>query len=96
MTKLGQKRYWHQFEPAPEFVVMFLGDEGLFRAALDRTLRKLRLVVLSETPNAVVLGPKWTLVRLRLQQVRIAFADGEVTVNAPALPRICTTLCCRD
>jgi DNA recombination protein RmuC len=34
MTKLGQKRYWQQFEPAPEFVVMFV-DEGLFRAALD-------------------------------------------------------------
>ncbi len=35
MTKLGQKRYWQQFEPAPEFVVMFLGDEAWFRAALD-------------------------------------------------------------
>ncbi len=35
MVKLGQKRYWQQFEPAPEFVVMFLGDEGFFRAALD-------------------------------------------------------------
>ncbi len=36
MTKLGQKRYWQQFEPAPEFVVMFLGDEAWFRAALDQ------------------------------------------------------------
>ena len=35
MTKLGQKSYWKQFEPAPEFVVMFLGDESWFRAALD-------------------------------------------------------------
>jgi DNA recombination protein RmuC len=35
MTKLGQKRYWQQFEPAPEFVVMFLGDEAFFRAAVD-------------------------------------------------------------
>jgi DNA recombination protein RmuC len=33
--KLGQKRYWRQFEPAPEFVVMFV-DEGLYRAALDQ------------------------------------------------------------
>src|SRR5206468_12009276 len=31
--KLGQKRYWRQFEPTPEFVVMFV-DEGLYRAAL--------------------------------------------------------------
>jgi DNA recombination protein RmuC len=35
MIRLGQKRYWQQFEPAPEFVVMFLGDEAFFRAALD-------------------------------------------------------------
>jgi DNA recombination protein RmuC len=35
MMKLGQKRYWQQFEPAPDFVVMFLGDEAFFRAALD-------------------------------------------------------------
>jgi len=35
VAKLGQKRYWQQFEPAPEFVVMFV-DEGLFRAALDQ------------------------------------------------------------
>jgi DNA recombination protein RmuC len=35
MAKLGQKRYWQQFQPAPDFVVMFLGDESFFRAALD-------------------------------------------------------------
>ena len=35
ITKLGQKRYWQQFEPTPEFVVMFV-DEGLYRAALDQ------------------------------------------------------------
>jgi DNA recombination protein RmuC len=35
ITKLGQKRYWRQFEQSPEFVVMFV-DEGLYRAALDQ------------------------------------------------------------
>jgi DNA recombination protein RmuC len=34
IKKLGQKRYWDQFESSPEFVVMFV-DEGLYRAALD-------------------------------------------------------------
>jgi DNA recombination protein RmuC len=34
IVKLGQKRYWRQFDPSPEFVVMFV-DEGLYRAALD-------------------------------------------------------------
>ena len=34
IQKLGQKRYWRQFDASPEFVVMFV-DEGLYRAALD-------------------------------------------------------------
>ena len=33
--KLSLKQYWKQFDPAPEFVVMFI-DEGLYRAALDQ------------------------------------------------------------
>jgi len=36
VADLSAKRYWAQFEDAPEFVVMFLPDEGLLRAALDR------------------------------------------------------------
>ena len=35
MTSLAQKQYWKQFDPAPEFVIMFLPDESSFRAALD-------------------------------------------------------------
>jgi DNA recombination protein RmuC len=35
MTALGAKRYWQQFAPAPEFVVMFMPDESFFRCALE-------------------------------------------------------------
>ena len=35
ITKLGAKRYWQQFEPAPEFVIMFLPDETFFRFACE-------------------------------------------------------------
>jgi DNA recombination protein RmuC len=35
IAKLGQKRYWEQFEPAPEFVLMFLPDETFFRVACE-------------------------------------------------------------
>jgi DNA recombination protein RmuC len=33
--KLAAKAYWRQFEPAPDFVIMFLPDESFLRAALE-------------------------------------------------------------
>jgi DNA recombination protein RmuC len=38
--KLSAKSYWQQFSPAPDYVVMFVPDEGFFRAAweADRNL----------------------------------------------------------
>jgi len=35
VVSLGQKSYWSQFDPSPEFVIMFLPGEMLFSAALE-------------------------------------------------------------
>ena len=36
LGKLAQKSYWRQFEPSPDFVIMFVPDETFIRAAQEQ------------------------------------------------------------
>ena len=56
--RLAAKRYWQQFESAPEFVIMFLPDETFFRAACEADSGLLELGpesgVLPSSPTSLI------------------------------------------
>jgi hypothetical protein len=60
-------------------------DRVAFRAAVARACDKLRLTILAESADAIILGPRRALIRLRSQEVRVAFEGERAILTAPAL-----------
>jgi DNA recombination protein RmuC len=60
VARLGQKSYFEQFTPAPEFVVLFLPSEALFSAALEQDPTLLE----AGTSRNVILASPTTLITL--------------------------------
>jgi DNA recombination protein RmuC len=77
ISKLGQKRYWEQFEPAPEFVLMFLPDETFFRVACEADAG-----LLEAGPQANVLPTSPTSLIGLLKVFAYAWQQETVTENA--------------